>query len=69
MPRNDGADPADERSGSDRRGRGRMRGDRAGAGPAGNCVCPRCGERVPHKAGSPCNRTVCPECGMTMTRE
>jgi len=48
-------------------GRGRMGGPRS-AGPGGECVCPNCGERVPHVAGQPCNQMKCPKCGTTMTR-
>jgi len=48
-------------------GRGRMGGPSA-AGPGGTCVCPRCGERVPHTVGQPCNRMACPKCGVLMTR-
>ena len=49
-------------------GRGRMRGTRPGAGPSGECVCPSCGARVPHKAGIPCYNTNCPKCGTRMVR-
>lgn len=49
-------------------GRGRMRGIRPGAGPSGECVCPSCGARVPHKAGIPCYNTNCPKCGTRMVR-
>jgi hypothetical protein len=27
-------------------GRGRMRGNRPGSGPAGNCVCPKCSSKM-----------------------
>lgn len=49
-------------------GGGRMRGTRPGAGPSGECVCPSCGARVPHKAGIPCYNTNCPKCGTRMVR-
>jgi hypothetical protein len=50
-------------------GRGaRMGGSRAGAGPGGNCVCPNCGEKVPHKQGIPCFDLKCPKCGARMAR-
>lgn len=48
-------------------GRGRMGGPSA-AGPGGTCVCPKCGEKLPHTAGRPCNQMACPKCGTTMTR-
>jgi len=49
-------------------GRGRMGGDKAGAGPNGECVCTKCGTRAPHDAGMPCNVQECPRCGAKMTR-
>ena len=45
-----------------------MKGARAGAGPAGNCVCPNCGAEAPHRVGVPCNTISCPSCGEKMTR-
>lgn len=48
-------------------GRGRMGG--YAAGPAGNCVCPKCGHKEPHKTGVPCYPKKCPKCGTLMTRE
>jgi hypothetical protein len=64
MPRGDGTGPP---TGRGQRG-GRMQGNRAGAGPGGNCVCPSCGEKVPHQAGIPCYSVSCPKCGTKMTR-
>ncbi|MHA1712382.1 MAG: NifB/NifX family molybdenum-iron cluster-binding protein [Candidatus Freyarchaeota archaeon] len=49
------------------RGIGRMGG--FGAGPSGFCVCPNCGYRLPHVAGTPCFRQTCPQCGGRMIRE
>lgn len=46
--------------------RGRMGG--YGLGPGGECVCPRCGYRIPHIRGSPCFQIRCPQCGSFMTR-
>ncbi len=46
-------------------GKGYMRGFR---GPEGECVCPRCGYRVPHQRGVPCRMLKCPKCGTPMTR-
>lgn len=48
-------------------GRGRMGGPLA-AGPGGECVCPKCGEKVPHTAGRPCVQMACPKCGTPMAR-
>lgn len=50
------------------RGPGRMGGKQA-AGPGGYCVCPSCGQRVPHQAGQPCYDIKCPKCGAAMMRE
>lgn len=49
--------------------RGRMQGNRAGAGPGGFCKCPACNERVAHVQGVPCNTLKCPKCGTLMVRE
>jgi hypothetical protein len=40
-----------------------------GMGPGGECVCPDCGHRQPHKRGVPCFRQICPKCGSTMARD
>ena len=48
-------------------GAGRMGGQGLGAG--GECVCPACGEKVPHTRGVPCNQMKCPKCGQLMARE
>ena len=50
-------------------GRGRGMGGGRGAGPGGNCICPNCGQRVPHQAGVPCVQIKCPNCGTPMVRE
>jgi len=47
-------------------GRGRLGG--FGAGPVGDCVCPKCGYRAPHQRGVPCYEQKCPKCGSPMTR-
>jgi hypothetical protein len=54
-----------------RRGMGRGQNRRPGGfglGPSGECVCPQCGKRIPHRLGVPCYQEKCPECGATMTR-
>ena len=72
MPRGDGTGPAGLGRGGGRgmgraAGKGRMGGQFA-AGPGGNCVCPQCGNKVPHIVGEPCNKKICPNCGTVMTR-
>lgn len=42
---------------------------RRGLGPQGMCVCPECGEEVPHKRGVPCYERPCPQCGAKMVRK
>lgn len=54
------------RGGRGNRGRGRC-GEFMGAG--GDCICSRCGERIPHNAGFPCMKERCPNCGAAMVRE
>lgn len=57
--------------GRGRRGGGGGRGLGGGpyaAGPGGSCVCPNCGNRVPHQVGVPCYNRNCPKCGTKMTR-
>jgi hypothetical protein len=55
--------------GQDSSGRGRGMGGGRGLGPDGNCICPDCGEKTPHKRGVPCFEIKCPKCGGYMTRE
>jgi len=50
-------------------GLGRGGGNTPGAGPAGNCVCPKCGNKLPHQAGERCLDIACPKCGTKMIRE
>ena len=74
MPGGDGTGPYGQGLGTGRglgrgRGMGRMGGNRAGAGPSGDCVCPSCGTRVPHQVGVPCYNLSCPKCGQKMARE
>jgi len=74
MPRGDGTGPYGQGPGTGRglgraRGMGRMGGNRPGAGPSGNCMCPSCGTKIPHQAGVPCYNLGCPKCGAMMIRE
>jgi len=51
------------------KGRGRNQGNKAGAGPGGNCICPECGKKVAHEVGKPCFKMKCPKCDQPMLRE
>jgi len=73
MPRGDGTGPAGQGPGTGRgagagkgQGIGRMGGQ--SLGPGGSCVCPSCGTKVAHEAGSPCYDISCPKCGTKMVR-
>jgi hypothetical protein len=57
------------RGGGAGQGRGRGGGNKPGSGPGGNCVCPKCGKKVPHVAGQRCVDQVCPDCRTKMVRE
>ena len=60
--------PGKDGTGSFRSGMGRMQGNSQGAGPEGNCVCPKCGKKIPHQRGVPCYSATCPECKTQMVR-
>jgi hypothetical protein len=64
----EGGQPGRGQGGGAGRGWGRGQGgSRMGGG--GTCLCPRCGHRVPHQAGTPCLQERCPSCGSAMVRE
>jgi predicted RNA-binding Zn-ribbon protein involved in translation (DUF1610 family) len=49
---------------------GRGKGNwKPGSGPGGNCICPSCGQKIPHEQGMPCRSVKCPNCGNFMIRE
>ena len=50
-------------------GIGKNTGDKPGAGPGGDCICPDCGAKVSHEVNEPCNKIPCPKCGTKMTRQ
>jgi len=69
MPRGDRTGPSGQGPGTGS-GMGSPRGNRdRGAGPGGSCICPDCGEKVPHQLGIPCYEQRCSKCGTAMTRE
>ncbi|MDP8216841.1 MAG: DUF5320 domain-containing protein [Candidatus Kaelpia imicola] len=73
MPRGDGTGPFGAGSGTGRGmgragGRGRMGGNKAGSGPAGECICPSCNTKIAHSVGVPCYSMSCPKCGAKMVR-
>jgi len=75
MPRGNGTGPpggsgpgTGRGAGRGGKGAGRMGGTKPEAGPAGECVCPSCGERVVHQAGATCYTIKCPKCGTNMVR-
>lgn len=73
MPRGDGTGPRGQGPGTGRgRGQQNQRGGRMGgpqaAGPGGICLCPNCGQQIPHTTGLPCSQIQCPQCGSNMAR-
>jgi hypothetical protein len=50
-------------------GRGAGRGGGGGMGGSGSCICPKCGQRTPHRPGAPCIKERCSACGAALVRE
>ncbi len=67
MPRKNGTGPAKPGMGFGA-GFGRGAGKGQGMGAGGNCLCTKCGHKIPHGQGIPCNTQKCPKCGALMTR-
>jgi hypothetical protein len=51
------------------KGQGKRSGNKPGSGPNGSCICPRCGNKIPHLAGRPCKDINYLNCGTKMVRE
>lgn len=66
MPGGDGRGPYGDGLG---RGAKKMRQNQSVVGAVGECVCPNCGNKIPHKRAVPCNQIVCPNCGIKMIRK
>jgi len=49
--------------------RGKKENCNNGEETCGFCVCPECGEKVPHAKGMPCKEQICHNCGVPMMRE
>lgn len=37
--------------------------------PGGYCICPSCGEKIPHKENIRCNEIKCPKCSNLMIKD
>lgn len=40
-----------------------------GRGAGGNCICEKCGHKIPHQKGVPCVNLKCPTCNLGLKRE
>lgn len=67
MPGKDGTGPFGTGAVAGKAGRRGQRGG-IGAGPAGYCICSKCGEKVGHTTGTPCTSLKCPKCGSPLIR-
>ncbi|MFP4051763.1 MAG: 4Fe-4S binding protein [Thermoplasmata archaeon] len=57
------------RGSGQRRSGEKTKGRRSNGGSSNSCVCPNCGEKVPHQRGVSCNKHQCPSCGTRMIRD
>jgi hypothetical protein len=46
-----------------------MKENKNNLGAGGFCICPKCGEKLPHQQGEPCQDILCPKCNTKMLRE
>ena len=51
------------------KGRGKGGGNKPGSGPAGCCICPKCGYKVEHLASKRCIDQICPKCATPLVRD
>ena len=68
MPNLDGTGPVGQnpQTGQGRKFIGRGKGQGQGLGGTEECVCSKCGEKMPHKRGCPCMQTKCSKCETPM---
>lgn len=50
-------------------GKGRHAQRRGANHVHGDCICPSCDLRIPHRPGIPCSSLLCPHCEIRMVRE
>lgn len=70
MPNRNGTGPAGQGSRTGRsQGNCAVNSNRNQSGPGGNCICPKCGEKVAHTTGQACYLQKCSKCSEAMIRE
>lgn len=67
MPGKDGTGPLGKGPTAGRNSGGQGRNNMR-SGPVGYCLCPKCGEKLTHTAGTPCSSVKCPKCGASMIK-